>query len=345
MSSRRPARLGSRRLSVDLTGSDIRDPETLTRIVASHVVTPARAMFGLPAASPDEQAGIIPAFTMGMDGRLMWPREAPARSTFEPFLRGYALLTALIPGAIEAPVDARAFLAVPGASLIRHAFSVAVLGYTHLDQLIRGVLGEPVGRPDNPFILRHYLPTANDAALDELAAAAALVRAALGTPDDPSEIYTRQDIGLTAITREVAFSIDEVLRRDVHWRLVWFGDVELAIDPDGEADEDDDAPLLPIIVDRGVIDALVPETITGLVVLDLVESLRLGQRQAPCAVCQQMVVLDARRAGRARRGEPVYHADCHEAFRLRFVRDYQRERRRKARVNSTSAVSVSTDAS
>ena len=137
-------------------------------------------------------------------------------------------------------------------------------------------------------------------------------------------IYTREDIGLAAISREVAFTVDEVLRRDVHWRLVWLGDVELGYDLQGERDEAGDPPLIPLIVDQGVLDALVPETITGLVALDLVEMLRIGQRRAPCAVCRKLVVLDARRAGRARRGDPVYHPDCHEEFRLRFVRDYQR---------------------
>ena len=332
---------GARRLALDLVATDLADPDAIARLIANHVVVPARMLLGLPRDPSAEDMNKPIGLSFGMDFRPLWPSTPPDRDTFEPFLRGYVLLSALLPGAIEAPADARAFLAVPGASLIAHALSVALVRDEDLAVLARGLLGERVARPQNAFVLRDYQPRSNGTALAELARARDLVVAALGEPDDPG-VYARKDIGMAALSREVAFTIDEVLRRDVHWRLVWLGDRELGYDEDSELDDEGDPILLPLIVDRGVVDALVPETISGLVALDLVEMLRVGKGMAPCAVCRQLVVLDPRRAGRARRGEPVYHPDCHEEFRLRFVRDYQRQRR-KGRVNSTSALSVSTD--
>ncbi len=327
MSDRAPT---GRRLSVDLLGADLSAPEDLARLLARHAVTPARRLFRLPDASPTEVLDVPLPVSFGIDRRPMWPAEAPGRETFEPFLRAYVLMTELVPGAIEAPRDARTVLAAPGPSFIHRALVLACLRYDDVLTLARGILGEPVERPQNAFVLSGYEPHPSPGALAELGRLRELVRAALGEPADPAELpYVREDIGLSALGRDVALEIDDVLRRTVRSRLIWLGDTLPAFDHQ-QLDDEGEPMLVPLVIDRGTFDALLPETLAGLVTLDLVEMLRVGQRRALCTVCRKLVVLNARRAGRARRGEPVYHSDCHEAYRLRFVRDYQRNRRRKS---------------
>lgn len=325
-----------RRLSLDLIGADLVAPGDVARLLARHAVTPARRLIGLPDAAPTEDLGVPVPVSFGLDGRPQWPVEAPAREMFEPFLRGYTLMTELVPGAIEAPRDARTVLAAPGPSFIHRALALACLRWEDIVVLARAILGERVARPVNAFVLARYEPRPNFAALAELARLRDLVRSALGEPEDPADLpYVREDIGLAALGRDVALEIDGILRRDVHSRLIWLGDTVPAFD-DVHFDHEGEPMLVPLVVDRGTFDALLPETLAGLVTLDLVEMLRVGQRRALCAVCRKLVVLNARRAGRARRGEAVYHPDCHEAYRQRFVREYQRNRRRAA-VNSRSA--------
>lgn len=331
-----------RRLAAEVLEADLGSPAALAAILARHAVTPARAFLGLPACTPSEDLNVPIGLSFGLDGRPLWP-DKPRRLAIEPFLRGYVLLSSLVPGAVESRDDARAFLAAPGAALVKHALAVALLPWPHVELLARAILGERVAIPEPSPVISTYVPGSNRTGLAELASARELLAMALGEPGDPTELYARQSIGLTMLNRDTAFAIDEILRREVHWRLVWLGDVEVGFEAEAAPGPGGTAPLVPLVVDRGVIDVLVPETLAGLVVLDFVESLRERHGYAACAVCRRLVVLDPRRAGRHRRGEPVYHPDCHAEFRLRVVRDAQRRRRAGAAVNSRSAGDALTD--
>ena len=156
---------GARRLALDLVATDLADPDAIARLIANHVVVPARMLLGLPRDPTAEDLDKpIPGFLRhGLSSDLAVDAARPGH--LQPFLRGYVLLSALLPGAIEAPADARAFLAVPGASLIAHALSVALVRDEDLTVLAHGLLGERVARPQNAFVLRNYQPRSNGGAL------------------------------------------------------------------------------------------------------------------------------------------------------------------------------------
>ncbi|MFN8628852.1 MAG: hypothetical protein U0838_00600 [Chloroflexota bacterium] len=332
-----------RRLAAVLE-ADLGSPAALAAILARHAVTPARAFLGLPACAqrgpqrpdrpllrhgrPAAVAGQAPpARDRAVPARLRPPvvarpgggREPARRRPRVPLRAGRCAGQARAGGGAAAVAARRA--ARPGNPRRARGDPRAVARDHHLRRRVE---------PHRPR--RAHQPATSS-------------RWPWSEPEDPTELYARQSIGLTMLNRDTAFSIDEILRRDVHGRLVWLGDVEIAFDAEAVPGPGGTAPLVPLVVDRGVIDVLVPETLAGLVVLDFVESLRERHGYAACAVCRRLVVLDPRRAGRHRRGEPVYHPDCHAEFRLRVVRDAQRRRRAGAAVNSRSAGDALTDGS
>ena len=60
--------------------------------------------------------------------------------------------------------------------------------------------------------------------------------------------------------------------------------------------------------------------IAGAVALDLVRTFPRQREVAPCSHCGQAVVLSLHQVGRADAGQPVYHADCTEPARRRWMR-------------------------
>jgi hypothetical protein len=150
--------------------------------------------------------------------------------------------------------------------------------------MVGGLFRQPSAQFDAHGLRRDWKPQANPAAIAELHAVQALLRRSQGNAANDPDPYIRIDVGLTAMDREAAFRIDDTLRRDCHTRLVWLIDFEPAFDADGP---DPDA-IVELPLDHGVLAALIPETITGLVVLDYVETLGLdpGRDRVRCASAQ-----------------------------------------------------------
>lgn len=105
-------------------------------------------------------------------------------------------------------------------------------------------------------------------------------------------------------------------------RLVRIVDIEPFFGLEAPVHPDAPDPVTPVVVDRGVFPMLLPETLAGLVVLDLVETLRLDRRTAICALCLRSFAPASQQASLAGRGEPVYHPDCMPEHRRRYMRDY-----------------------
>lgn len=317
----------SRRLSLDLFVADLDDADALTALVAAHAVAPARQLCRMPRPQIDESQDDVLLGPMRFNALTMqptWPTETPRPVEFEPFLRGYVLATRLFPGALETPESAEEFLAMPGAELYHRAFRLANLGWSDVATMVGGLFGQASAHFDAPGLRRDWKPQANPAVIAELRAVQALLRRSQGNAGNDPDPYIRIDVGLTAMDREAAFRIDDTLRRDCHTRLVWLIDFEPAFDSDGP----DPEAIVELSLDRGVLAALIPETITGLVVLDYVETLGLDRRAGSCALCERPVLLTGQQEARQRRAEPIYHEDCGDEHRRRYQRSYQRQRHR-----------------
>jgi hypothetical protein len=317
----------SRRLSLDLFVADLEDANALTALVAAHAVAPARQLCRMPRPQMDESQDDVLVGPMRFNALTMqptWPTETPRPVEFEPFLRGYVLATRLFPGAFETPDSAEEFLAMPGAELYHRAFRLANLSWSNLATMVGGLFGLQSAKLDAPGLRRDWKPQANPEAIAELHAVQALLRRSQGNAANDPDPYIRIDVGLTAMDREAAFRIDDTLRRDCHTRLVWLIDFEPAFDADGP----DPETIVELSLDRGVLAALIPETITGLVVLDYVETLGLDRRAGSCALCERPVLLTGQQEARQRRAEPIYHEDCGDEHRRRYQRSYQRQRHR-----------------
>lgn len=318
----------TRRLSLDLLALDLNDRAALVAFVAAHAVAPARTLLGMDRLHPGEgEITRSRSLTFNaLDMRPMWPNETHPIAEVEAFMRGFLLARFLFPGAIDSQFVHADFIDLPGSSVFERAFPLSWLRWPALEVLVDGLYGVGPGRPDEPTISRHYVPS--QSSLGQLAEAQALVRSALGEPDD---FAARVDIGLQAMSHSAAMSLDAVLRRDSRTRLVWLLDTEWVFDSDGP----DPGEAIPLDVDRGVFAAVIPESLLGLVALDFVETLRMDPRTGKCAQCGQPVVLTPQQASRARKGEPIYHEDCGAEHRVRYVRDCQRRRRQNAAPNLT----------
>lgn len=317
----------SRRLSLDVFVADLDDAAALTAIVCAYVVAPARQLCRMPRPQIDESADEVLVGPMRFNALTMqptWPTDTPRPAEFEPFLRGYVLATRLFPGALETPDSADEFLAMPGAEMYQRAFRLASLRWSEVATMVDGLLGLPTAQLNASGLRRGWRPQANPEAISELHAVQALLRRSQGNAANDPDPYIRIDVGLTAMDRQAAFRIDDTLRRDCHTRLVWLIDFEPAFDSDGP----DPEAIIELSLDRGVLAALIPETITGLVVLDYVETLGLDRRAGSCALCERPVLLTGQQEARQRRAEPIYHEDCGDEHRRRYQRDYQRQRHR-----------------
>jgi hypothetical protein len=227
----------------------------------------------------------------------------------------------LFPGAVDSQYVAEEFFTLPGSAILERAFPLACLRWHDIEILVDGLWGGRTGRPVSPAIRDGY--RADPACLTALRDIQTTIREAVRLPDDSDPLHLREDVGLQAMDPGAVFGLDEILRLDCHSRLLWLGDTEMAFDVDGP----DPEAVVPLTIDRGVFTVVVPESLPGLVALDFVETLRLDPRTALCAVCRRPILLSPQQAARQRKGEPVYHPDCHDEHRLRYVREFQRRRR------------------
>lgn len=324
----------SRRLSLDLITSDLAEPAELTALLAAHVLEPARLLYGMPRPRPDEDDRTTFGNLVDLDGQghtVLMRIEEPLDETvarFAPFVRGFMLLCRLFPQIVDPDAIERGLI-VPASSFFERSRSLAHLIWADLECLVGGLLrhdGPP--RPRNRALTGGYEPAANDAARAELLEVQDLLRHGVRAPNEEGPTYARLDIGLFAMSTDVAGRIDAILREGARQRLVWFGDAELGYEraPGGGYRE------RAMFVDRGVFPSVIPETISAVFALDFVETLRLDRRTAICSHCDGPLLLDRYQAARVRQRKPVYHRACAEEHRARYIRDYQRRwaRRRRA---------------
>jgi hypothetical protein len=314
-----------RRLWLSLHFADLSDVESLTRLVADLCVAPARVAWGLAEPRPEERDDFLftdLGFVDGVQHRAMRQHHRiTSAAHFGPVLNGLLLFGWLFPGArfdTHAPEEV---VKIPGYAFLRDSQEMAYRTYEEVAHLVGGLVGRPMPPP-----LFHGIaprrPQPNQPALDELRAIQDLLARAVGAPDDFGD-YRRLDVGFAAMDMGAADELDVILRRDVHERLIWLGEFEPV-----ELDDDPrpDSPVTFITFDHGVLPALVPETLSGLVALDFVESLRLDHAAGRCERCRRAMVLTPQQAARARRGLPVFHHDCHAEHRLAYWRTFQHRR-------------------
>jgi hypothetical protein len=316
-----------RHLSFDLLQTDLDDPERITELVARHAVAPARAIFGMVPPEPNERIETFLsrghfAFDLA-SGQPTWHQD-PSAALIEPALRGAVLVSRLFPGAFRTAEFAEVVVATPGLALMPRATAVAILQWKEIAFLAARALGLPAERPLVSGSLAKELTTSRHG-IDELRRMKVLVERALAEPifDESDGMVARDEVGLDAVLPTVADELDAILRADAHVRLVRVTDIEhtpsdrLPVHPDAPDEYD------PLVVERGVFPITLPETIAGLVALDLVESFRRGRTTGICALCQRPMLLLPQQASLSRRGEPVYHPDCFPERRRRYMRDYR----------------------
>jgi hypothetical protein len=316
-----------RHLSFDLLQTDLADPERITELVARHAVAPARAIFGMVPPQQDERIETFLAhghFAFDLaSGQPTWQQD-PSAASIEPLLRGAVLVGRLFPGAFRTADFAEVVVATPGLALMPRATALAFLRWNELAYLATQALGLPSKRPADSGSLSKE-PLASHDGLDELRRMKTLVERSLAQPVDgePDEMIARAEVGLEAVDPAVADELDAILRADAHVRLVRVTDVEYT--PSDRPPVHPDAPdeYDPLVVERGVFPITLPETIAGLVALDLVESFRRGRTTGICTLCLRPMLLMPQQASLSRRGEPVYHPDCFPERRRRYMRDYR----------------------
>ena len=320
-----------RSLALDLIDTDLRVPDSLSRLVIDHTIAPLRALCGLSAPRSGEGRAFMFEPAGAIDGipvESLRPMDLPkSASTFDTVVRSLLLFGWLFPGSALVSEGVDFILDAPGTAAIDDYWHLVDRPAEAIEDLVAGLLGEPTRRlPWHGS--RPHTPARNDAALAELDRAKDLVSRALGpVEDDGSTVLV--DLGLDRIDWLLARDIDKVLHEDVRRRLVCYGTFEPvpvrllngSIDSDGGI----------LTWDRGVFAAEVPDTLTGLVLLDFSEQLGRDRSAAVCAHCGGLFAVNTRQAGRARQGMPVYHADCRDEHRLGYFRRKSRARYTRSR--------------
>jgi hypothetical protein len=327
-------------LAYDLAATDLGSPESVTALVVNHCLAPVRAISGLPAPRLGERDDfafqnqqVLPDGTLYRELRPYGLPDDPL--VFDPVLRAIILFGWLFPECRGPGSNVEMMLTEPGWCVLDDWMALAHRPFEGISDLVRGLFELPPEHPTLYMGTGLHKPAANPAALAELRRARDLVLEALRpVPDDPDVAII--DIGLDRLDWQLAHTLDGELRTSTHRRLVWFGSFEVLIEPDDEkglvvSDR-------TFWIERGVFPATVPETLTGLVVLDLSEQLGHGRKTGVCVQCRRLMPLTERQAGRARRGQPVYHEDCREEHRLVYFRNYARGRyERRSRVEAPTS--------
>lgn len=305
----------SRRVSLDLAVMNLDDPQAVTALLMAHVVAPARVLFGnrYPRPHRDETEAMRTPHWVVLDDGLEFedPEDSePAAATlgFDAFIRGWVLFHRLCP-------------------------QVAGPDYVALDRPERVFFGDArrtarILWSEMAFLvgqMRDAERGAGDPGLRELQRLQALLRRAL-TPPQTAWWHIRDNTtGLRIVDPQAAAELDAILSVEVRHRLVWFegGTYGLSIQQEGKWVE--------TVFDRGVFTTVIPETVAGVVALDFVETLGREPSIALCAECGLWVEMSPQQGARSQVGKPIYHHECHEQHRVRYVRAYQRGRRTRAK--------------
>jgi len=314
----------SRRLSLDLAVASIDDPEALTALLMAHTVAPARALFGdrYPRPHRDETADLRTPRRIELEDGTSFedPEDSePEASTlaFDAFIRGWVLFHRLFP-----LVAGEGYVSLdrPEQAFFGDARRTAGILWREMAVLV-GRMHEAVRRGDG------------DPGLRELRRLQALLNRAL-TPPEETWWRVRERMGLRIVDERAAAELDAILRGEVRQRLVWFegGTWRLSIQRDGKWVE--------TVFDRGVFTTVIPESIAGVVALDFTETLQREPMIAPCAECGLWVEMSPQQVARSQAGKPIYHHGCHDQHRVRYIRNYQRQRRERSKARSTAAAAA-----
>jgi hypothetical protein len=240
---------------------------------------------------------------------------------FDPLFRALFLFARLFPQCVGVVGSVEEMLRHPGMAVLADSQHLLYRSYDAIADLVAGLL-------DLPSTLlwqagERHEKALNDEALAELHEARQIVRR-VTTRDELDDRTHFVDVGLQRLEFSAALRLDEILRRHVHRRLIWFTTFEVF-----EADGGDDEAGFGEIsstewFERGVFGAQVPETIAGLVALDFSEHLRLGNAVAQCAQCGRLMTVEGRQRFLASAGQRVYHSGCYAAHKRQYWRTYQR---------------------
>jgi hypothetical protein len=341
-----------RSLALDLVSLDLADRDALVEFLALHAVSPARCLYHMPEPATAETIEELdaarsayaqtPGSYFGLD---------VSTALFDRFIAGYVLFVRLFPAALRDSDGTDVTLAVPNWAYFEHSLQLSHFLRTDIENLVDGLFDGSGSGPDHSGLERRYAPERNDAGFDELRSAQLLTRAALCSPTaltDPA--YRRRQIRLRAMDQGTTFAIDEILRAQVHQRLVWFASVDITFsigytDQDASGNlvfvpEEGDEPL-EITDDHGVFPTVIPETISGVVALDLVSTFRRPREVGVCEHCGQTMLLSGPQAARADSSLPVYHPACRDPHRLAYFRRKANERYQSERIHTTSHVPAS----
>jgi hypothetical protein len=310
------------RLWLSLFLADLSDPTAVTRLAVDHSLAPARAAWGLPAPIPGERDDAF-FFDIeplnGIQARQMRAHHLTVSAAhFDPVVRGVLLFGWLFPGSVLGTDSPEEVVKLPGPAFLSDSLMLAYRTHEEIEYLAAGLLGQATPAPIYHGMYP-YRPVADPAIIAELAMIQDALGRAGGKPEDLGD-YRRIDLGLQALDQFAAAELDDILRVNVHQRLIWLGSWEEA-NPENESQVL--SPLDFITFDRGVFLASVPQSLAGLIALDFAESLRLDRMAGRCARCDRPMLLNGQRSARAKRGKPVFHDDCHREHRLLYWRDYQ----------------------
>lgn len=283
--------MNDRRLSIALRDADLNNPDTFGQLAVEHILAPCRRMWGLPSPRPGDDENLA-----------TWTDVADISPVhLDPVLRGLVLFAGLCPWAIHRTLDEIAVR--PAAHFVDRSLDVAFRGHDEFRSFFEGLLAEPPA--DRRLNWAMPEPWPNPDAVADLRRAQELVRAALAGGES-WEMSIGIDTGLTRMDWKTWNDLDAILRSDVHRRAIFIGSVDPILPeetPDGQGGI--------FAKDGGVTSTDVPETILGVVVLDLMEALaEADQRPGLCSLCGRPLLLSNSEASAARSGRPVYHGTC-----------------------------------
>ncbi|MDL2335091.1 MAG: hypothetical protein QFC55_03565 [Chloroflexota bacterium] len=242
---------------------------------------------------------------------------------FGPVIAGLVIWSTLFPHAAPMFGELSTIRRSPHIAWLDGSFAFAL--FTSYDQVKRQV--EALFGPDSTAedehrrgdVRYHHEPRRNDYALDELHSVRALLLRLYGPPEAWADHLIRYETGLEHVDLTAAGELDDILRRDVHRRLVRLGSDEPILD--------DDLAGGVLTVDGGVFPAFVPESLAGVFALDYADGLAGHRRVAQCGRCERALVISNQQAARIGKGLPIYHRECAQEHRRDYYREYQRARR------------------
>jgi hypothetical protein len=343
-------------LALDLATTNVTDHDELVVFLATHVLNPTRSIFHMPTAEPGEEVDRLDAAVKryAMSGESFYGIDV-STALFDHFIGGYVLFACLFPGALRGPEGIETTLSVRQWAFFEDSVDIAHLLWSDLENLVGGLFGGSTEPVYHAGLRKNYRPSRNNEAVAELWDARELARRALRPVSDQKDpAYRRRSIGLRLLDAETTWDIDTVLRASVHQRLIWFAaqDVVFPIaqteaGPDGDlllvSPDEPDKPLV-ITDDHGVFATVVPETIGGVVALDLVSTFRRERQVGRCGHCEGWMLLSRAQVARAENGGTVYHADCRDAHRLAYFRQHAKDRYR-ARIHTATHIVSSVNGS